>query len=155
MHSMQPKICPTKFLQEHDNNAELIWPHRIRAGNRDSRPTHCSLGPQESPLQAGPRPVQPFLHSEATCSRVTGMLADAGIIDRSSSHLITNSRRPNNAADVRTHSDDGGFEILVILFATDDRLSRPYARQTLAATAQRQLTTETDVGPRRTPVVRS
>jgi len=32
--------------------------------NRDSSLIQCSLGPQESPSQAGPRSVQPIFHSK-------------------------------------------------------------------------------------------
>ena len=52
-----------------------------------------------------------------------------------------------------TYADDGRFEVLVVLLATDDGLSRPDARQTLAAAAERQLSG--GVRARTAPVVRA
>jgi len=46
--------------------AKVIWrkPHRIRGENRDLYLKQCFSGLCESPSQAGPRSVQPRLHSE-------------------------------------------------------------------------------------------
>jgi len=52
--------------------------------NRDYRLTQCSLGLQESPPRAGPRFVQPCLHSEAAWQTDW---QTTGIIDHSSPYL--------------------------------------------------------------------
>jgi len=77
--------------------AELICQrlHQIRGGNRDSHLIQCFLGPRESSPQAGPRSVQPSLHSEAVwqTDKLAGWQTPR-IIDRSSPHFMQ-SMTPN------------------------------------------------------------
>jgi len=70
-----------------------------------------SLGPQESPPQTGPRSVQPYVHSEAACRRVTDRQPRYGNIDNSP-HLMY-SIRPKTFNRIQTD------RILENLFGTN------------------------------------
>jgi len=83
------------------HNWQLLLPSLWE--DQDPRLMQCSMGPQECSPQTASWSVQPFLHSEASVSCVTGRLTDTTIVSKT--RLCLMHRVPRNNARIYRLTD--------------------------------------------------